>query len=173
MEIHVSSNDQNLITNLCMHIEDEIQDVKGYVSYQGYDINGNTEYKIYHNEDDITKQFPKLVTFGQMLDIMRHCFSGKGNKIYFQREDWRNSHKYIALNSNHPQQLYLEIFYNDKRMNVLSDDVKTNKYGIPYDKHPYIPSYEDMFYYNWIIYDIDNKMDKENEQEESIDIGIV
>ena len=148
MELHISSDDMSYITDVYNYAEDNLDRVDGYVSLSGYDINGNLQHHVNINHSDIGSQFPKHVTFGQMLDMMRQA--GK-TELYFQREDWRNTHNCITLNKDKAGEMYLEIFYEDNRYTKGQEQhYEVNE--IPLDSHPYIPTYSDMFRYSWVVY---------------------
>jgi hypothetical protein len=102
MELHISSDDMSYITDVYQYAEDNINSVDGYVSLYGYNMNGEMKHHVNVNRSDIGKQFPKQVTFGQMLDMMKKA---GGTELYFQREDWRNTHNCIAMNNSQASEL--------------------------------------------------------------------
>lgn len=154
MELHISSDDATYITQVLEFAEDNLDMVDGYVSLNGRDAKGEFHHKIQLNRSSVGKQFPKRVTFGQMLDMMKHA--GTDN-LYFQREDWRGTHNCIALNKQNASELFLEIYYEDDRYAKGFEQTYEDNNEIPIDCHPYIPTYADMFIHSWIIYrDDDN-----------------
>lgn len=154
MELHVSSDDATFMTSVYEYVEDSLETVDGYVSLCGVDRNGKLQHKVMIDRTDVGSQFPKRLTFGQMLDMMKQA--GK-EKIYFQREDWRNTHQCVALNNFKPKNLYIDLYYENDRLDKDSKPLGVNRNGIPFDAHPFIPSYEDMFVYSWIVYKHDKK----------------
>ena len=75
---------------------------------QRYDnLKNQYEYKVFHGKDNITDKFPKRVTFGEMLNMMRQS---NAQSLYFQREDWRGTHNFISLNDTDGRNLYLEYY---------------------------------------------------------------
>jgi hypothetical protein len=148
MELHISSDDMSYITDIYSYAEDNIDNVDGYVSLYGYDMNGELHHRVNINRSEVGNQFPKQITFGQMLDIMKQA--GR-NTVYFQREDWRNTHNCIAMNNSQVSELYLEIFYEDNRY-AKGHEQTYEPNEVPIDSHPYIPTYDDMFKYSWVVY---------------------
>ena len=148
MEVHISSDDRNFITNICNDVKDRLTDLRGYACFSGYNLKNQYEYKIFKGTDDLTEKFPKRITFGEMINLM---FQSKGLRLYFQREDWRNTHNCIAMNNSQVSELYLEIFYEDNRY-AKGHEQKYEPNEIPIDSHPYIPTYDDMFRYSWVVY---------------------
>lgn len=149
MELHISSDDVNYMTDLYEYAEDGLDTVDGYVSINGRDRNGKLNHIVQINRSSIGNQFPKRVTFGQMLDMLKSVGS---DELYFQREDWRGkTHNCVALNKQNSSELFLEIYYEDERYNK---DYKPKYRGfeIPMDSHPYIPTYADMFQHSWVVY---------------------
>lgn len=165
MELHISSDDMTYITQVYEYAEDNLDRVDGYASLYGVDRNGQLQHKVMVDRSDVGCQFPKRVTFGQMLDMMLHA--GR-EKIYFQREDWRNTHQCVALNNFNPKNLYIDIYYEDDRLDKNSEPLGVNRNGIPFDKHPFIPSYEDMFIHSWVVYKHNKKDGVNDEEKESI-----
>ena len=161
MEVHISSNDNNFVTNICNDIRDRLSDLKGYACFSGYNFNCPYEYKVFKSKDDISSQFPKFITFGDMINLMKQS---KGLKLYFQREDWRGTHNFISLNDSDGRNIYIEQFYEDKR--YRNGDQFFDENGIPIsDSKPYIPSYDDMFIHSWILCDFEKREQYEKEEE--------
>lgn len=165
MELHISSDDATYITGVYEYAEDNLDRVDGYASLYGVDSNGQLQHKVLLNRSNVGLQFPKRLTFGQMLDMMLQAGQ---EKVYFQREDWRNTHQCVALNNFHPKNLYIDLYYEDERLHKDSKPLGVNKNGIPFDKHPYIPSYEDMFAHSWIVYKHIDKDGINHEEKEDI-----
>ena len=146
MEIHVSSNDRNFVYNTCQAINENLKDLNGYACCVGCDAKNEHAYKVYISDKDVTDNFKKRITFGEMLDIM---MESRGAKLYFQREDWIGTHNFVSLNNKNGRNMYLEIFHEDNRYDQYFDD-----FGIPIiDSIPYIPTYDDMLIHSWILYD--------------------
>ena len=164
MEVHISSDDRNFIANICSDINDRLTTLKGYACYSGYNLKNQYEYKVFQGKDDLTEKFPKRITFGEMLNLMKQS---KGLTLYFQREDWRGTHNFISLNDTDSRNLYLEYYYEDKRYN--NNDQYFDEFGIPIrDCIPYIPTYDDMFIHSWILCDFSERDKHEKEEETSI-----
>ena len=164
MELHISTDDATFATSVYEFAEDNLDTVDGYVSLYGVDRNGKLQHKIQIHRSNVGNQFPKRLTFGQMLDIMKQAGT---DTIYFQREDWRGTHNCIALNNGNVSELYLEIFYEDNR---YAKDFKP-KYAeneVPMDSHPYIPTYADMLIHSWIVYGDKNHLEDYNDEEENV-----
>ena len=149
MELHISSDDATFITNIFDYADDSLDSLDGYASVCGYDSNMDMQHKVIINRSDIGNQFPKRMTFGQMLDMMKQAGT---TKVYFQREDWRGTHRCIALNNSNVKSLYIDEYYEETRVDKSSKPIGVRKNGVPFDKRPYIPSYEDMFTHSWIVY---------------------
>ena len=165
MELHISSDNANYMVDLFNHVTSNLDEVDGYVSICGEDMNRELQHIVQVNRSDIGEKFPKRVTFGQMLDMMKHAGDCK---IYFQREDWRNTHRCVALNNKEPKNLFIDEYYEDTRLSKDSEPLGVNKYGIPYDKHPFIPTYEDMLIHSWIVYSENHTYKKgEGDEEET------
>ena len=159
MEVHISSDDRNFVASICNDITDRLQELKGYACYSGYNLTNQYEYKVFQGKDDLTEKFPKRVTFGEMLNIMRQS---KGLTLYFQREDWRGTHNFIALNDSDGRNLYLEQYYEDRR--YKDGEQYFDEHGIPLrDCIPYVPTYDDMFIHSWIMCDF-RERDKHEEE---------
>lgn len=162
MELHISSDDATYITKVYEYAEDNLDTVDGYVSLNGKDRNGKLNHIVQINRSSIGNQFPKRVTFGQMLDMLK---SAGSDEVYFQREDWRGTHNCITLNKQNASELFLEIFYEDNRY----DEAFKPKYfsnDIPIDSHPYIPTYADMLIHSWVVYRDDNALIVEGNNDE-------
>ena len=153
MELHISSDDATFITDIFDYADDSLNSLDGYASVCGYDSNMEMQHRVVINRSDVGERFPKRMTFGQMLDMMKQAGS---TKIYFQREDWRGTHRCIALNNTNVKSLYIDEYYEETRVDKSSNPVKVRKSGVPFDKRPYIPSYEDMFTHSWVVYSSQN-----------------
>ena len=149
MELHISSDDATYITRVYEFAEDNIDTVDGYVSLNGIDRNGKHQHIVQVDRSDIGEQFPKRLTFGQMLDMMKQAGF---HDVYFQREDWRGTHNCVALNNSNVGELYIDIYYEDDRY-AKGYEVKYEDGEVPIDCHPFIPTYADMFIHSWIIYE--------------------
>ena len=149
MELHISTDDATYLTSVYEFAEDNIDIVDGYVSLNGIDRNGKHQHIVQVNRSSVGEQFPKRLTFGQMLDMMKQAGS---TKVYFQREDWRDTHRCIALNNTNVKALYIDEYYEETRVDKASNPIKVRNNGVPFDKRPYIPNYEDMFAHSWIVY---------------------
>ena len=159
MEVHVSSDDRNFVANICSDITDRLKDLRGIACISGYNLSNQYEYKIFEGKDDITNKFPKRITFGEMINLMRQFKSGK---LYFQREDWRGTHNYISLDDSDGRNLYIEQYYEDDR--YKDGQQYFDECGIPLrDCKPYIPTYDDMFIHSWIICDFNGDTSYEEE----------
>lgn len=167
MELHISTDDATFATSVYEFAEDNLDTVDGYVSLYGTDRNGKLQHKVQIHRSHVGNQFPKRLTFGQMLDIMKQAGT---DTVYFQREDWRNTHNCLALNNSNISELYLEIFYEDNRY-AKGYKPKYESNEVPMDSHPYIPTYADMFIHSWIVYgDKDNRYTEEyNDEEKNVD----
>ena len=164
MELHLSTDDATLATSVYEFAKEQIHRVDGYASLAGKDRNGKFHHDVIIKRSKVGKKFPKTITFGQMLDMMKHAGA---NKIYFQREDWRGTHNCVALNNHNVGELYIDIFYEDNRYaKGFKQKYKENE--VPIDCHPYIPTYADMFIHNWMIYG-DNTEDYDYEEEANLD----
>lgn len=147
MEVHISSDDRNFITNICNDVKDRLTDLRGYACFSGYNLKNQYEYKVFKGTDDLTEKFPKRITFGEMINLM---FQSKGLRLYFQREDWRGTHNFIALNDSDGRNLFIEKYYEDSR--YKKGDQYFDEHGIPIrDAIPYVPTYNDMFIHSWIM----------------------
>lgn len=149
MELHISSDDATFITGIYDYADDSLGSLDGYASVCGYDSNMKMQHKVIIDRSDVGDKFPKRMTFGQMLDMMKQAGT---TKIYFQREDWRGTHRCIALNNSNVKSLYIDEYYEETRVDKSSKPIGVRKNGVPFDKRPYIPSYEDMFTHSWIVY---------------------
>ena len=149
MELHISSDDATYITSVYEFAEDNLDTVDGYVSLYGTDRNGKLQHIVKVDRSNVGEQFPKRLTFGQMLDMMKQAGS---TKVYFHREDWRDTHRCIALNNTNVKALYIDEYYEETRVDKASNPIKVRNNGVPFDKRPYIPNYEDMFAHSWIVY---------------------
>lgn len=158
MEIHISTDDRNFATNICKDIEDRLIELRGYASISGYNIKNEYEYKVFHGKDDITDKFPKRITFGEMLNMMRQS---NAQSLYFQREDWRGTHNFLSMNQSNGANLYIEYLHEDSRQpNQYFDED-----GVPLaDSIPYIPTYDDMFVHNWILCDFSERANYEKKE---------
>ena len=163
MELHISTDDATYATSVYEFAEDNLDTVDGYVSLCGFDRNGNLQHIVNVNRSYVGNQFPKRLTFGQMLDMMKQA--GR-TKIYFQREDWRNTHRMVALNNQDIKSLFIDEYYENTNLDKDSKPLGVRSNGVPFNKRPYIPSYADMFTHSWIVYD-----DKagDNDEKESVD----
>jgi hypothetical protein len=96
-----------------------------------------------------------------MINLMRQS---KGLTLYFQREDWRGTHNFIALNDSDGRNLYIEKYYEDNR--YKEGDQYFDQYGVPMrDAIPYVPTYDDMFVHSWIMCEF---KERDNHEEESV-----
>lgn len=149
MELHVSSDDATFMVDLYEYAEDNLNNVDGYVSLCGRNRNGEFNHIVKIDRSSIGNQFPKRVTFGQMLDMLKSVGS---DELYFQREDWRGkTHNCVTLNKQNASELFLEIYYEDERYDK-NYKPKYKGFEIPMDSHPYIPTYADMFQHSWVVY---------------------
>lgn len=149
MELHISSDDPTFITGVFDYADDSLDSLDGYASVCGYDTNMNMQHRVVINRSEVGERFPKRMTFGQMLDMMKQAGS---TKVYFQREDWRDTHRCIALNNTNVKALYIDEYYEETRVDKASNPIKVRNNGVPFDKRPYIPNYEDMFAHSWVVY---------------------
>ena len=148
MELHISTDDATYLTSVYEFAEDNIDTVDGYISLNGIDRNGKHKHIVQVDRSSVGEQFPKRLTFGQMLDMMKQA----GNEeIYFQREDWRGTHNCVALNNSNVGELYIDIYYEDNRY-AQGYEMKYEDGEVPIDVHPFIPTYADMFIHSWIVY---------------------
>ena len=169
MELHISSDDANFITNIYEYADNEIESLDGYASIYGYNMNMELQHKVIVNRTEVGKKFPKRVTFGQMLDMMKQAGT---SKLYFQREDWRDTHHCIALNNFDIKALYIDEYYENTNLTKDSKPLGVKQNGVPFNKRPYIPSYMDMFAYSWIVYyseDAKTYIKGNEDEEESFD----
>ena len=58
MEVHISSDDRNFITNVCNAVADRLTKLKGYACVSGYNLKNQYEYKVFKGTDDLTEKFP-------------------------------------------------------------------------------------------------------------------
>lgn len=166
MELHISSDDATYITSVYEFAEDNIDTVDGYVMLNGTDRNGRHHQIVNVDRSDVGEQFPKRLTFGQMLDMMKQAGT---EEIYFQREDWRGTHNCLALNNSNVGELYIDIYYEDNRY-AKGYEMKYQDGEVPIDCHPFIPTYADMFIHSWVVY---KKVDMDYEQKENISSSTV
>ena len=164
MELHISSDDATFVANVCSDIEERVGTLKGYASISGYNLKNPYEFKVFKGQYDISDRFPKRMTFGDMINMMKNAHG----KFYFQREDWRNTHNFISLNNSDGRNLYIEQYYEDSR--YKDGDQYFDENGIPLvDSKPYIPTYDDMFIHSWIVCDFDKGNVADDEEEKNLD----
>ena len=149
MELHISTDDATYLTSVYEFAEDNIDTVDGYISLNGIDRNGKHQHIVQVNRSSVGEQFPKRLTFGQMLDMMKQAGM---EEVYFQREDWRGTHNCVALNNSNVGELYIDIYYEDDRY-AKGYEMKYEDGEVPIDCHPFIPTYADMFIHSWIVYE--------------------
>jgi hypothetical protein len=165
MELHISSDNANYMVDMFNYATSNLEEVDGYVSVCGEDMNRQLQHIVQVNRSSIGDKFPKRVTFGQMLDMMKQAGT---TQIYFQREDWRNTHRCVALNNREPKNLFLDEYYENTKLTKDSKPLGVNKYGIPFNKHPFIPTYEDMLMCSWIVYGENQTYKRGDEDEEEV-----
>lgn len=161
MELHISSDDNNFVCNVCADMKERLSNLRGYACISGYNPNNEYEYKVFHGTDDITSKFPKRITFGDMLNLMKQS---KGVTLYFQREDWRGTHNFISIDDTDGRNLSIAYYHEDNRYKDGEQYFDEN--GIPIiDVIPYVPSYDDMFVHSWVICDFGLRENYENKEE--------
>ena len=163
MELHISSNDFEFITDIFEEAYERMEDVKGYCSLNGINKEGERYFGVNAEGKDFSKEMRTPVSFGQMLDMMKYVGP---NTIYFKRDDWEGNHEAVFLDSISGINLISKCFLSD----VCQGDDWVNAYTNLYaGSIPFIPSYEDMFEHGWFIYKIQNHVVTQNDMYEGWD----
>ena len=172
MELHISSNDFEYITDIYELAHERLDDLKGFCSIKGTKKDGQFNFSVYVNKKDITKAMKIPVSFGEMLDIMMN--SPCEHRLYFQREDWQGTPKAIFMDSGFGGNYYISMCNG---LSVSGGDSIDPETGIYYSFAPYIPTYEDFFDKGWCLYKvhsqklIDAEDDFGDDEGEMVDYG--
>ncbi|WP_022778284.1 hypothetical protein [Butyrivibrio sp. AE3009] len=150
MELHISSNDFDFITDIFEEAYERMEDVKGYCSLNGTTKEGEHYFGVNVEGKDFSKEMRTPVSFGQMLDMMKYVGP---NTIYFKRDDWEGNHEAVFLDNLCGVHIISKCFLSD----VCQGDGWVNVHTKLYTESiPYIPNYEDMFEHGWYVYKIKN-----------------
>lgn len=150
MELHISSNDFDFITDIFEEAYERMEDVRGYCSLSGTNKEGKHYFGVNVEGKDFSKKMRIPVSFGQMLDMMKHVGP---NTIYFKRDDWEGNHEAVFMDDFCGVHIISKSFFSDICQGEGWVDAYTKLYT---ESIPYIPNYEDMFEHGWYIYKIKN-----------------
>lgn len=170
MELHISSNDFDYITDIFEIAHENLNYMKGYCSIKGTDKKGENHFSVFVNGKEFSDKMKRPVSFGEMLDIMKHAGP---NTMFFQREDWQGTPQAVFFDDR----LGNQIISKGIMQPVPGGDYVDYDTGLYQQEIPYIPNYEDFFSWGWCIYKIKNNVveepddDFDEDDDDMVDYG--